>query len=35
MIQTKLPPENPGRFKPQEIPPDRIVRMAEALCFAA
>lgn len=21
--------------KPQEIPPDRIVRMAEALCFAA
>lgn len=26
---------SPPNRKPQEIPPDRIVRMAEALCFAA
>ena len=26
---------SPSNRKPQEIPPDRLVRMAEALCFAA
>jgi hypothetical protein len=26
---------SPPNRKPQEIPPDRLVRMAEALCFAA